>query len=595
MLLHDAAGVFLACGHALHRRSWRGTSIVKALFLLMIAHRLSTLETLAGVDQASTAGVDLAPSLELSAPSQRTSLDAEPTRPRQPGPFRVAIFEHDAKHTEIMGVFLSWAKARSAQVTLFVGDDTYRSFVPLYRRVFGAAVGGPLVDVLPPSKLAEAFETFDVTIFATAAPDKNRPFPIEVLKLQKHYPRRCVYVVHHVEAPVMVPRWWQSRLISLTPLLASPFLTPGFLDADDRWEDGPPRLRLSQRHRALCMIGTGANDRYESEDIDAFFRRQLTAAAAPARGSLSPPAAGTQLVRRTAHHTESFSFRHGVATILAASAGSQQPSSPSRMLLRLGDVDWDPATLKWWWPPNADDVTAGATTGRVPRAAPSFVRQLLLGSSLLHGRDVKAAAERNAAARLPEAVSSALLQRLDTASAGDVQTTAATLRGLLQTYDSAVLINDARPIDAVTAHLYNSDVRRAMGALRRCAFLLVHPRPGAREMQTRMTGALPTAFIARTPLLVPQAFASIYNLTDGAAMVFNSSLAEVEAALLAMDDDAYDRILDAFDGWRRARAAASFEYLDDLLLQLRVDNATSRPWRGFDVFGPGWWPRQQQL
>jgi hypothetical protein len=142
-------------------------------------------------------------------------------------------------------------------------------------------------------------------------------------------------------------------------------------------------------------------------------------------------------------------------------------------------------------------------------------------------------------------------------------------------------------VDAVSAHLYNSDVRRAMGALRRCAFILVHPRVGARELRTRMTGALPTAVIARTPLLVPRRFANIYNLTDGTAMVFNSSLAEVEAALLAMDDDAYDRILDAFDAWRRARAAASFEYLDNLLL-LRAGNAGSPPWRGFDAFGPGW-------
>jgi hypothetical protein len=382
---------------ALRQRSWRGTAVAKVLlFVLAIQWLLLAEFFLRGFSRSSLEGI-----------ARALAEHAVSGVARPPGPFRVAIFEHDAKHTEIMGVFLSWAKARSAQVTLFVGDDTYRSFVPLYRLVFGAAVGGPLVDVLPPSKLVEAFESFDVAIFVTAAPDKDRPFPAEVLKLQQLQPDRCVYVVHHVEKFEMAPRWWQRRLISLTPLLASPFLTPGFLDADDRWEDGPPRLRLSQRHRALCMIGTGANDRYESEDIAAFFGRQEKKVAAATVGGRSTPTAGAQLVRRTARHSAALGFQHGAAAALEGTLGQAAASSPSPMLLRLGGVDWDPATLTWWWPEDGVDTGDNEAGGHAARG-PRVVRQLRLGSSFFHAWQVQALAARSGAAvRVPLNSSSA--------------------------------------------------------------------------------------------------------------------------------------------------------------------------------------------
>ena len=468
---------------------------------------------------------------------------------------KLAIYEGDLKHTEIMGVFLAWAKRRNVSVALFVADTTFRSYMPLYNQLFG-----PL-DIRHPSEYSRAFRGFDVTVFATSAPHLIPPFPADVLALQRRYPKRMVYVLHHAEGRMQEPTSYQRRLLTLTPLVSSPFLTPAFLDADALFG---PRLRLSQRDRALCLIGTGMSRRYNGADIRDFFDRQREAAAANAAAAADAPPP-----RRGAHATD-LSFPLGMAAARGF-AGRPADAAASASYVRHAGVDWDPQSLRWYWPPTAAGAAprGGGTAGRPVRR---FYRQYRFtsGSSPANTHALTRAALHAGVAR---PVASAL-------RSGREREVTAALASLLR---GPALVNDARPVDAVTADLHHFDADNAVAVLRRCAFLLVHPTRTAREVRTRMTGALPTALIMRTPLLAPRYFTGIYGLSAG-SLTFNASLAEVEATLLDMSDEAYERILDEFDAFRRRRFDAAMGLLDRVF----VDEPS---WTGIGKFGPGWAPR----
>ena len=465
-----------------------------------------------------------------------------PTATASGAPLRVAIFERNAFfHTECIGVLLAWARARGHTPTLFVRDTTsYRSFIPAYEALFG-----PL-DVRYADIWPTVHAEFNVTVFITAAPPVRPRFPPRIAEVQRALPHRMVYLVHHVEKLNNVLEPHQRRVISMTPLLASPYLTPLFTSGDAAWG---PRLRFSQRSRTVCAIGSGLETRYNKTDLNSFLSVQELRARVPAAAAAAAATSATTGV--PVEHA----YRLGQSVGLPAPSSSDPP--PSHYLDPTLGVVWEPATLSWRWPPLHP-------AGQRP---PWRLLQMSI-----RGRDDRVGNNSETLARTglpPDTVASLRGPTLPTAMAA--------VKALLA--EPPFMLNDARPRGRVAAFLINFDVPAMLESMRHCAFLLIHPRPDARELHSRMSGALPTALIARTPLLAPRAFTDIYGLTSG-SLAFNVSLKEVAAALDDMDDAAYDVILDALDARRVSMEADAHAQLDAVM--------ANPDWEGIDELGPGW-------
>ena len=190
--------------------------------------------------------------------------------------FRIAIFEDNPMHTEVMGFIIDYAHRRNFSLKIFAADTTsYRSFIPLYDELYG------FIPRARPRHWPDEEPSFNVTVFITAKPwrsnrggnKRKELFPRAVRAVQMAHPERMVYILHHVDRARDGLEPDMRRVISLTPLVSSPYLTPSFRQGD--WTLGP-RLGLAQRDRALCMIGSGSRRRYNITDIDSFFDRQAT-------------------------------------------------------------------------------------------------------------------------------------------------------------------------------------------------------------------------------------------------------------------------------------------------------------------------------
>ena len=348
-------------------------------------------------------------------------------------------------------------------------------------------------------------------------------------------------------------------------------------------------------------------------------------ALASAPESAAESAAGTRIlsVASTAPSVASAPVIHAAG---GTTAPSSQSSSSAAFLLRAGSV-WDLRTLRWQWADvflsRARDLLQRSGEHPSPAAAATDINLRHLGvniddkhtPTLFYRRHVyrdtgitpslymNFARRRNV---LPGLIQSMYAPIAAATSANNVTPTAAasTTTIVLPSSASAAVssflalpsvLNEARPgledtattssapttAAATTLQLLNYDTLSAVSSLRRCAFILIHPRAGQREMVSRMTGALPTALIARTPLLAPRAFTGLYgDALTSASVTFNFSLSEVAGYLDALNDTEYDRILDRLDAVRAAAEAASDALLDRLLAHAN--------WEGVDELGSGW-------
>ena len=484
------------------------------------------------------------PSLRPPAPAAPRTSSA---RPANLTSTRIAVFEMNQYHTEIQGFIVEWCYDRGYEVTLYVSDNgSFRSFIPIYRRLFRNLRVRKHMDWVHDAP------SFNLTIFGTAI--GHTKLPASVLEAMNALPAsRTAFVLHHIDGANDHLQPHHRRLISLSPLLATPYVTPLILAGDAAWA---PPLRLADRHRSLCMIGDGASKRYETADIFAFIAAQNARVASSSEGDdwlpldAEPPVAGA--------------FVLGAAAVLppmeqeeaaaAAAAGAGPPLRVTNASTGGAPVVWEPASLRWWW------------RGRVPGAVhrPWHIHN--------YSRTT------NSATTVGSGERGMVSSRASQLRSHNV-TLARTALGYILRH-AGQSRNDAKPGPAPLTGLFlNYDSAKLLAETRRCAFVLIHPIVRARERNTRMTGALPTAMMARTPILAPRSLTDVYNIS-GASVTFNSSLAEVADFLDSITDEHYDALLRELDATRERMKLNAGAVLDRFL---------SEPsWGGIDALGPGW-------
>jgi hypothetical protein len=94
--------------------------------------------------------------------------------------------------------------------------------------------------------------------------------------------------------------------------------------------------------------------------------------------------------------------------------------------------------------------------------------------------------------------------------------------------------------------LEGADSEQVIAAVQLCGYLLVLPKRTAKHVTMRMTGAVPLAAIARTPLIMPADMAASYGVPDGCFIPVSYAeglTAQVATTLLGMDADRYDAMV----------------------------------------------------